>query len=130
MDFELPPDAEAFRKEVREFLDAELPDWWRGYYVEHDERIIPLVREICEKLAEKGWLTMAWPKEYGGADADIWKQMVLKEEMWIRGDPRGPQTMNLSYIGPIMMQFGTDEQKETLLKGMAAGKLLWCEGLS
>ena len=55
MEFEFPAEAEAFRKEAREFLDAELPEWWRGYYVEHDVRIIPLVREICEKLAEKGW---------------------------------------------------------------------------
>jgi alkylation response protein AidB-like acyl-CoA dehydrogenase len=56
--------------------------------------------------------------------------MVLKEEMWIHGDPRGPQTMNLSYIGPCLMRFGTPEQKETYLPAMAAGKIIWCEGFS
>ena len=91
MDFEMPPAAEAFRKEVKAFLEATLPDWWRGFYVEDDERIVPLVRQVCETLAEMGWLTMAWPVEYGGADADIWKQMVLKEEMWDgRGSPWTP----------------------------------------
>ena len=129
MDFEFPADAEAFRAELREFLDQELPDWWTQLFDE-DERIVPYTVEFCKKLAAKGWLTMAWPKEYGGADADMWHQMVVREEMWAAGEPRGPQYMNLNYIGPSIMMFGTDEQKERYIKPMAAGAVVWCQGFS
>ena len=73
---------------------------------------------------------MAWPKAYGGSDADIWHQNVVREEMWGNGEPRGPQFMNLNYIGPAIMMFGTDEQKERYIKPMAAGEVIWCQGFS
>ena len=55
MDFAFTPDEDAFRDQLRTFLADELPDWWRGMFVE-DERIMPLTREICRKLADRGWL--------------------------------------------------------------------------
>ncbi len=129
MEFEYPAEAEAFRTELRQFLQEELPSWWIDTWAD-DDRIIPFTLEFCKKLAAKGWLTMAWPKEYGGGDADIWHQNVVREEMWRIGEPRGPQYMNLNYIGPAIMMFGTDEQKEQYIKPMAAGEVLWCQGFS
>ena len=129
MNFEYPADAESFRSELRSFLTEELPPWWTDTWVE-DDRIIPFTLEFCQKLAEKNWLTMAWPKEYGGGAADIWHQNVVREEMWRIGEPRGPQYMNLNYIGPAIMMFGTDEQKEKYLKPISAGNVLWCQGFS
>ena len=129
MDFEYPADAEAFRTELRQFLKEELPPWWTDTWVD-DDRIIPFTLRFCQKMADKGWLTMAWPKEYGGSDADVWHQNVVREEMWRIGEPRGPQYMNLNYIGPAIMTFGTDEQKEKYLKPIAAGNVLWCQGFS
>ena len=73
---------------------------------------------------------MAWPKEYGGSDADIWRQNVVREEMWRYGEPRGPQYMTLNYIGPASMMFGTDEQKERYIRPMAAGEVIWRQGFS
>ncbi len=71
MDFAFTPEEEAFRSELRAFLDDELPAWWRGMFVD-DDRVMPMTRAICRKLAEHGWLTMAWPPEFGGQGASVW----------------------------------------------------------
>ncbi|HEY8217536.1 MAG TPA: acyl-CoA dehydrogenase family protein [Acidimicrobiia bacterium] len=129
MDFAFDPEEEAFRTELRDFLDAELPDWWRGMFTE-DERAIPFTRRMCRQLAARGWLTMAWPPEHGGQGASIWMQAILREEMWAREEPRGPQYMNLNYIGPLIMRFGTPEQQQRFLEPMARGDVIWTQGFS
>jgi alkylation response protein AidB-like acyl-CoA dehydrogenase len=129
MDFAFTPEEERFRAELRAFIDAELPDWWRGMFV-NDERVFPETRRFCRKLAERGWLTMAWPREFGGQEASVWKQAILREEMWAHDEPRGPQYMNLNYIGPCIMRFGTAVQKQRFLAPMAAGDVIWTQGFS
>ncbi len=129
MDFAFTPEEERFRAELRAFLDAELPAWWRGMFVD-DERVFPETRRICRLLAERGWLTMAWPREHGGQDAGVWQQTIVREEMWAHDEPRGPQYMNLNYIGPCIMRFGSDEQKRRFLPPMAAGRVIWTQGFS
>ncbi len=129
MDFDFPADAEAFRSELREFLAEELPDWWTNMFA-NDERVFPFCKSFCQKLAQRGWLTMAWPKEFGGSDADTWTQMVVREEMMAAGEPRGSQYMNLNYIGPTLMMAGSDEQKKEFLGPMARGEAYWCQGFS
>ncbi|MGH2591846.1 MAG: acyl-CoA dehydrogenase family protein, partial [Actinomycetota bacterium] len=129
MDFAFSEEEQAFRTELRAFLEVELPYWWRGMFVD-DERAIPLTREICGKLAERGWLTIAWPPEHGGRGASPWMQTILREEMWAREEPRGPQYMNLNYIGPLLMRFGTAEQRAQFLPPMARGEVIWCQGFS
>jgi alkylation response protein AidB-like acyl-CoA dehydrogenase len=129
MDFAFTEEEERFRGELRAFLAAELPAWWRGMFVD-DERALPETRRFCAKLAERGWLTMAWPREYGGQEASVWQQAILREEMWAYDEPRGPQYMNLNYIGPCIMRFGTQEQKRRFLPPMAAGHVIWTQGFS
>ena len=129
MNFEYPAEALAFRTELLEFLEAELPPWWVNF-LSGDERNLPFTREFCKKLAAKGWLTMAWPKEYGGGDVDVWHQIVVREVMWGAGEPRGPQYMNLNFVGRAIMTFGTDEQIDRYLTPMAAGEVIWCQGFS
>lgn len=129
MNFEYPAEAEAFRAELREFMKQEIPSWWTNI-LQDDERSYPFNQEFCKKLAAKGWLAMAWPKEYGGAGADVWIQNVLREEMWSMGEPRGQQYMNLNFIGPAIMMFGTDEQKKRFLPPMATGEAIWCQAFT
>ena len=95
-----------------------------------DARAMPFTREFCHQLAARGWLTLSWPAEHGGADGSVWQQAVVREEMWAAGEPRGPQYMNLNYIGPLIMRFGTPEQQARHLPRMAAGDVLWCQGFS
>ena len=129
MDFAFSPAEERFRTDLRAFLDAELPAWWRGMFVD-DPRVFPETRRVCEALAARGWLTMAWPEEHGGADAGVWMQAIVREEMWAHHEPRGPQYMNLNYIGPCIMRFGTPAQKRRFLPLMAQGRVLWTQGFS
>ncbi|MGQ0826275.1 MAG: acyl-CoA dehydrogenase family protein [Actinomycetota bacterium] len=129
MDFASSDVEERFRAELRRFLDDALPDWWRGMFVD-DERAMPLTRSVCRQLAERGWLTLAWPTEHGGAGAGPWMQTVVREEMWAAEEPRGPQYMNLNYIGPLIMRFGTADQQARFLPSMAAGAVIWCQGFS
>lgn len=129
MDFAFAPEDEHFRTELRAFLAEELPGWWRGMFVD-DPRAMPFTRAFCRKLAARGWLTMAWPREHGGGDASLWRQAVLREEMWAHDEPRGPQYMNLNYIGPCIMRFGTDAQKRRFLPPMAAGEVVWTQAFS
>jgi alkylation response protein AidB-like acyl-CoA dehydrogenase len=129
VDFAFTDEEEEFRAELAAFLDAEVPDWWRGMFVD-DDRAMPFTREMCRKLADRGWLTLTWPPEHGGAGADAWKQTIVREEMWAREEPRGPQYMNLSYIGPLIMRFGTPEQQRRFLPPMARGEVVWTQGFS
>src|SRR5829696_4104843 len=92
-----------------------------------DDRTMPLTREICAKLAARGWLTMAWPEEHGGQGASVWMQTVLREEMWAHEEPRGPQYMNLNYIGPLLMRFGSVAQRAELLPLMTRGEVIFTQ---
>ena len=129
MEFAFTEEEARFRGELRAFLAETLPAWWRGMFVD-DPRAIPFTRAFCRTLAARGWLTMAWPREHGGQDAGPWKQAILREEMWAHDEPRGPQYMNLNYIGPCIMRFGTREQQARFLPPMAAGDVVWTQGFS
>jgi alkylation response protein AidB-like acyl-CoA dehydrogenase len=129
MEFAFTEEEERFRAELRAFLAEALPAWWRGMFVD-DPRAMPFTRAFCRTLAARGWLTMAWPREHGGQDAGPWKQAILREEMWAHDEPRGPQYMNLNYIGPCLMRFGTREQQARFLPPMAAGDVVWTQGFS
>ena len=69
-------------------------------------------------------------KAYGGADATPWRHAILSEEMWRVGEPRGSQYMNVNWIGPTIMKYGSEEQKAFHLPKISAGNVLWCQGFS
>ena len=70
MDFKFSKEDELFRQEVADFVEKELPwDWRKEKIDSEDPKDRPKVTEFKKKLAKKGWLTMAWPKEYGGQAA-------------------------------------------------------------
>ena len=90
MDFRFSQQDNAFRREVGEFVESELPWDWRERAVDAEEpEDAGLVREFKKKLATNGWLTMAWPEEYGGKAAPHIQQMIFNEEMAYRGVPAG-----------------------------------------
>jgi alkylation response protein AidB-like acyl-CoA dehydrogenase len=124
-DFDFTPEQEAFRAKLREFLDNRLPADWQGIFVEGDE-----AWQLSRELGAMGWLTQSWPSAYGGQDASIWLQAILQEEYWARNEPRGPQYMNVNWLGPALMHFGTDEQKAFFLAKLSAGEMLWAQGFS
>jgi alkylation response protein AidB-like acyl-CoA dehydrogenase len=128
-DFDFSAEQEQFRGELRAFLHERLPDDWQGIFVEGDEGW-QLSLDICRELGQRGWLTISWPEEYGGKDASIWLQAILQEEYWAHNEPRGPQYMNVNWLGPALIHFGTDEQKRHFLPKLAAGEMMWAQGFS
>jgi alkylation response protein AidB-like acyl-CoA dehydrogenase len=131
MDFRLTADEEAFRQELRGFLRDALPADWepRGMYEEAgaggDEERWELERKFVRKLAERKWLAIAWPEEYGGLGASHMQQLIYNEEMayW---DAPGTIDMGVLWVGPAVMLYGSDEQKERFLSRIAHGEDVWC----
>jgi alkylation response protein AidB-like acyl-CoA dehydrogenase len=135
MDFEFGEKAEQLRKDIRQFVKDELGE---GYYEplfneEHFDESWEKGMEIARKLAQRGWLTMAWPEEYGGSGASFWEQVVFKEEVGYWGIPgTGMGVSGTQWIGPSLMVFGTEAQKKKYLPAIATGKDegVWCTGYS
>ena len=125
MDFQFSDEEEKFREEVREFLRQELPaDWDGGAYGEGGgaEEVGP---RITKKLAERKWLAMAWPKEYGGLGAPHMRQLIYNEEMSYHAAPGG-YSMGVAWVGPAVMLYGSEEQKQRFLPGITSGEDVWC----
>ncbi len=115
MDFRFSPEEETFRTEVRSFIKTEFPKARDG-------------ESFTKKLAQKGWLTQAWPKEHGGEGAGHMRQLVYNEEMAYNRAPG--QTMGADRVGPTIILFGTPEQKAEFLPKIVNDEMTWCQGFS
>src|SRR4051794_18372699 len=129
MEFTWHEDEAAFRAELAGFLQRELPDHWFNL-VPGEEPASQFTFDFCRKLGEAGLLAPHWPKEYGGREASGWQFIVLGEELWRAGEPRGAQYMNVNWIGPAIMAAGTEEQKDYHLNRITSGDVIWCQGFS
>jgi alkylation response protein AidB-like acyl-CoA dehydrogenase len=133
MDFTFSPDEEAFRQEIRAFCRAELPaGWGAAAYNDREDsprELAAIAREFQQKLAAKGWLTLAWPKEHGGLGAGPMRQLVYNEEMSALRAP-GFGGMGVAMVGPTLVLHGTDEQRARFLGPIARGEMSWCQGFS
>ena len=129
MEYHFSDEDVAFRKEVSDFIERELPWDWRVRAVDAEEpEDAKLVLAFRKKLADKGWLTMAWPEEYGGQAAPHIRQLVFNEEMAYHGVPASE--MGVRMIGPVLMLYGTEEQKRYFLPRIARADILWAQGYS
>lgn len=131
MDFNWTPEQQAFRATIREFLAANLPkDWEHIAHGPASKEQTVFAKQFCGALADAGLLVPHWPAAWGGRDADPWEAFILAEEMWMAGEPRGGQYMNVNWIGPTLMLFGSEEQQQMHVPPMARGETLWCQGFS
>lgn len=132
MEFTWNEQQQAFRDRLVAFLEANLPDDWEKFS-QHGPASPALTRfaaDFCRKLADNGMLFPHWPVEHGGQGLDPWHQQMLAEVMWEFGEPRGGQYMNVNWIGPTLMKYGTPAQQAHYLPQIAAGEMLWCQGFS
>ncbi|MEX0750124.1 MAG: acyl-CoA dehydrogenase family protein [Dehalococcoidia bacterium] len=129
MRFTFTPEQDAFRSEVRSFLDTALPAGWEGADNAIDDESVEVGRTFLKQLAPKKWIAPAWPAEYGGLGMSLWDQVVFNEEM---GYARAPiiNTAAVGYLGPTIILYGTDEQKKQHLPGITNGDVIWCQGYS
>ncbi|PPE71874.1 acyl-CoA dehydrogenase [Solimonas fluminis] len=131
MDFQWDAEQQSFRDTVRAFLAANLPaDWEAQAHGPGSESQSAFSKKFCGALAEAGLLVPHWPQRWGGRDADAWTAFILAEEMWAAGEPRGGQYMNVNWIGPVLMRFGSEAQQARYIPPIARGETLWCQGFS
>ncbi len=133
MDLRFTPEQEAFRAELRAFLRAELPAGWgdeaRNDREEGDEERSVVAQEFTRKLVGRGWLTLAWPREYGGLGADPMQQLIYNEEMSYHRAP-GAGSLGVQMVGPTLMLHGSEEQRARFLTPIARNEETWCQGFS
>ena len=132
MDFRFADEQETFRGEVRRFLKDNLGEDWPGidpdaYFTDENW---PPIRQLTAKLAEKGWLTLAWPEEYGGQGRPHIDQMIYNEETAYFRAPTRDVTIGTEMVGPTLMVYGTEEQKSRFLPKIASGVAVYCQGFS
>jgi alkylation response protein AidB-like acyl-CoA dehydrogenase len=121
------PEEAAFRKEVREFIAANLPD---GAAKRGARRFEDADREWSHKLGEAGYAGLTWPKEYGGAGAPYSHQAIYLEETARAEAPSHLGVIGLGMAGPTIIAWGTEEQKERYLSKILMADEIWCQGFS
>ena len=110
MDFKFSTEDDTFRRELREFVQAELPSDWEGPGRWPDDYDWDLTRRMRKKMAARGWLTMHWPESFGGQDASPVRNAILNEEMTYMRAP-GRDIFGVRMLAPTLMINGTEEQR-------------------
>lgn len=138
MPYDTPTDLEAFRAEVRDWLEENCPPSMRTPMTE-DEVVWGGRREKfrnpdskvwLERMGEKGWTAPTWPKDYGGGGLTREQAKVLEQEM-ARINARPPLfSFGLWMFGPALIEFGNEEQKKRFLPDIVMGRTRWCQGYS
>jgi alkylation response protein AidB-like acyl-CoA dehydrogenase len=131
MDLTYPPEAESFRKEIRAWLEENLPEGWfePGFSMTTEERQ-QFNDTWTKKLFAGGWICAGWPVEYGGKGLSLVDQVVLNEEFAKANAPLRADFFGDTLVGPTILQWGTDEQKKEFIPGILNGTIAWCQGFS
>lgn len=121
------PEAEELRAEVRAFLRAELTGLSPQVRAESWMGANP---EFSKKVAQRGWIAMTWPKQYGGHERSALERYVVLEEMLAAGAPVAYHWVADRQSGPLLLRVGTEAQKAKILPKIAAGECGFCIGMS
>jgi alkylation response protein AidB-like acyl-CoA dehydrogenase len=129
MDLSFTADEQAFRGEVRQWLSDELPDDIRAK-VKGQKR---LIKEDYDRwhalLQERGWLARHWPVDHGGPGWGVMQKHIFEEECVAAGAPR-IVPFGVDMLGPVLIEFGTEEQKSQYLPRILSGEDWWAQGYS
>ncbi len=121
MDFDFSPEDEAFRAEVQAFIAEHAPK-------PGDDAG---VAKWHAAVREKRWVGFSWPSEVGGGGGTISQQVILKDEMSKAKAPSlGSCFMGLAWVGPALIEYGTEAQKKRFIPDILDGKYQWCTGYS
>ena len=131
MDLAYPPEAEAFRAEIRDWLISNLPAGWgsEGFEMTPEERKA-FNEQWPKKLYAGGWICATWPKEYGGKGLSTMQGVVLAEEFARLKAPLRADFFGDTLVGPTILQWGTEQQKQEFLPRILNGSMRWCQGFS
>lgn len=131
MDLTYPPEAEAFRAEIRVWLEEHLPEGWfdEGFELHGEERK-RFNEEWVRQLFDGGWICASWPAEYGGKGLSVIENVVLTEEFARARAPMRADFFGDTLVGPTILQWGSEEQKQEYLPKILKGQMSWCQGFS
>jgi len=133
MDFEYTDQEEAFREELHEWFQVNLPEDWldgSGELPEDDDEREQFLRDWQRTLYEGGWAGIHWPEEYGGRGASLIEQVIYDEVMAQYETPPVINVIGVNFVGPTLVEYGTDEQKERFVSNILNGEEVWCQGYS
>jgi alkylation response protein AidB-like acyl-CoA dehydrogenase len=132
VDFSYPAQVEQFRSDLRAWLSANLTDELIAARRPsgRDDATFEMLRTWNRTMADAGWAAVSWPNEYGGRGATVLEQLVYTEETTRARAPLPLNVIGMNNIAPAIMQYGTEEQKTTLLPQMMRADDIWCQGMS
>jgi alkylation response protein AidB-like acyl-CoA dehydrogenase len=126
VDLTLSPSEEAFRDELRVWLEQNHP----GEPPSDEADAFEFSRRWQGKLHEGGWAGVSWPREYGGRGATLVEQAIFYEELVRSRAPRTANVIGLAMGGPVVITHGTEEQKQRYLEPILSAEEIWCQGFS
>ncbi|RAY12034.1 acyl-CoA dehydrogenase [Actinomadura craniellae] len=130
MDFRDSPEEAEFRTELRSWLLANLPEGWADRAPEAGRGDFEFLRAWGGKLYDAGYVGLTWPAEFGGRGLSPVYQAIYLEELARLNAPNHPGVIGLNMAGPTIIAWGTDAQKQRLLKPLLSGEEIWCQGFS
>lgn len=134
MDFSFTEEDDQFRAELRGWLDANLPEFMAsgeiGDETNPDRRTMARRQAWQRKLNEGRWAAINWPREWGGREATVMQNVIYSEEMARSKTPGIYNTNGLWQIGPMIIKWGTEEQKQRWLPGILNADVHWCQGFT
>jgi alkylation response protein AidB-like acyl-CoA dehydrogenase len=130
VDFRDTAEEATFRKELRGWIDANLPRGWKERKPAGGSLPVDVARDWAKRLYEGGYAGLTWPKEYGGAGAPHNYQAIFLEESARAEAPEHIGIIGLGMAGPTIMVHGTDRQKAAHLRKTLSGEEIWCQGFS
>jgi len=125
--FDLPASERALRGEVRGFLAETIPGRSAR---QRAESWMGMDRDFSRKMGARGWIGMTWPKKYGGHERSFADRYVVIEEMLAAGAPVSFHWIADRQSGPLLLRFGTEEQRQSILPRVARGEVCFCIGMS
>lgn len=125
-------DEQAFRRNLRDFLDRNLPPGWGtpNYVLPTGDAYVAVATAFQRRLSAEGLLCLSWPKEYGGAGASAGQVAVFNEEMAWRQAPQLPNVAGVMLAGPVIYTYGSSDQKQRHLGAIRKCEEVWCQGFS
>lgn len=131
MDFRLTPEQEALRKQFNDFFREEMknaPEEWDASIdsMYDSDECWEFHKQMAKKLGARGWLSRAWPREYGGVDAPLIEQFIFSEAMGYHR-AAGVDPLGVNVLAPTLIVSGNEEQKREHLPPTARGERFWCQ---